>query len=269
MTSHVCGSADLSAHDADTISSAALKIFDTKMMCKERHNDDCIMHRLPCRWIGTQVLVYLLIHGALYHCLWASAGAQMYRDEAFRFDYAHYVSNGAGLVAWVAALAMTVMLLPCVRRAAYWVRAAAIDADRGCCLANTACVRQMFAPFSMHVCCMTCSQMFTRYCLMPCSNAAPLRKNSSRFKTYLSVQLFYRAHVIGAAVFLIFGTYHWYGVTAYGMLGLIVYGVDVAYRWAQTRHTVQVHAHSDGSADGASIVSLIIPLQVSLAAFDC
>lgn len=56
----------------------------------------CIMQKELRRWIGVQVLVYLLVHGILYHALWASHSAKMYRDEAFRFEYKWYFSNGAG-----------------------------------------------------------------------------------------------------------------------------------------------------------------------------
>ena len=74
-----------------------------------------------CRWIGYQVLAFLIVHGILFHALWASAGSKTYREEAFRFSYAHHFSNGAGLVAFTACIFIAVTVLPVVRRRAYWV----------------------------------------------------------------------------------------------------------------------------------------------------
>lgn len=76
------------------------------------------------RWVGCQTLLFIIVHGILYHALWASDSAQMYRDEAFRFEYAHYFSNGAGLVAWCGVVVIAITCLPAFRRNFYWVRSA-------------------------------------------------------------------------------------------------------------------------------------------------
>jgi hypothetical protein len=75
-----------------------------------------------CRWIGVQVIIQILLHGILYHVLWATESAKMYRDEAFRFSYAHYYSNGGGLVSWIGALLIAITAIPWFRRHMYWVR---------------------------------------------------------------------------------------------------------------------------------------------------
>jgi hypothetical protein len=73
------------------------------------------------------------------------------------------------------------------------------------------------------------------------------------------VQLFYRMHVVSAAVFLAFSTIHWNGMYSSVLLGLIVYGMDVAYRWFQTRHLVSVKVEQ---SNGKHFISMAIPLQV-------
>jgi hypothetical protein len=70
-----------------------------------------------------QVLVFILAHGISYHCLWASHSTKMYREEAFRFEYMHHFSNGAGLVAWCGAVVIAITSIPAFRRNFYWVRA--------------------------------------------------------------------------------------------------------------------------------------------------
>lgn len=68
------------------------------------------------------MLFFLILHGILYHCLWASHSTKMYREEAFRFEYKHWFSNGAGLVAWCAAVVVSITAIPAFRRNFYWVR---------------------------------------------------------------------------------------------------------------------------------------------------
>ena len=73
------------------------------------------------------------------------------------------------------------------------------------------------------------------------------------------LQVFYRAHVIGAALFIIFATLHWYGTLPVSVLGLAVYAMDVAYRWFQASYRVDVRVDE---AAGTRIVSIVIPLEV-------
>jgi hypothetical protein len=73
------------------------------------------------------------------------------------------------------------------------------------------------------------------------------------------VQIFYRAHVVAAIVFVAFGIVHWSGTLDSILAGLIVYGIDVAYRWFQTRSCVSVRLMQSA---GNRIISIAIPLQV-------
>lgn len=73
------------------------------------------------------------------------------------------------------------------------------------------------------------------------------------------LQLFYRAHIIGALVFVVFGIVHWNGTLDVLLVGLVVYGIDVAYRWFQTRHSVTLRL---SQSSGGRIISIAIPLQV-------
>ena len=68
------------------------------------------------------MILYLIIHGALYHCLWASHSTKMYREEAFRFEYKWGFSNASGLVAWCASVVIAITAIPAFRRNFYWVR---------------------------------------------------------------------------------------------------------------------------------------------------
>jgi hypothetical protein len=73
------------------------------------------------------------------------------------------------------------------------------------------------------------------------------------------VQLFYRAHIIGAVLFVMFGIFHyaWNFVTM--LTGLAVYGIDVAYRWFQTTSQVAVQV---SSSEDMKMLSIVVPLQV-------
>lgn len=91
-----------------------------------KHACDCCQHFFEalksCRWIGVQTVVFILLHGIFYHILWATGGAEKYREEAFRFAYHHWFSNGGGLVAWFGALIIGITAIPWFRRHMYWVR---------------------------------------------------------------------------------------------------------------------------------------------------
>lgn len=71
------------------------------------------------------------------------------------------------------------------------------------------------------------------------------------------LQVFYRAHIIGATLFVAFGIVHsrkvWVSLSA----GLVLYGIDIAYRLLQTTRTVSIHVNP-----GSSMVSVVIPLEV-------
>ena len=73
------------------------------------------------------------------------------------------------------------------------------------------------------------------------------------------MQVFYRAHVIGAALFVVFGIVHWNGVYYTILAGLVVYGIDVAYRWVQTQQLVSVRVAASGAQ---RVLSVVVPLQV-------
>jgi hypothetical protein len=68
----------------------------------------------------------------------------MYREEAFRFSYAHYFSNGAGLVSWFGALIIAITALPWFRRHMYWVRQ---------CNLLSRCLHYIFSSFLHLICC--------------------------------------------------------------------------------------------------------------------
>lgn len=63
----------------------------------------------------------LFFHGLLYQVLWLTDSGSMWVKEMFRFEFAHYTSNLAGAISWLAAIVMGVLLLPYVRRNFYWV----------------------------------------------------------------------------------------------------------------------------------------------------
>jgi hypothetical protein len=68
-----------------------------------------------------QVILFLILHGALYHIFWATDSAKMYREEAFRFEYKWHFSNGGGLVSVIGAGLIAVTAIPYIRRHYYWV----------------------------------------------------------------------------------------------------------------------------------------------------
>ena len=73
------------------------------------------------------------------------------------------------------------------------------------------------------------------------------------------MQVFYYSHIIGAAVFVVFGVQHdisiWYFVSA----GLVVYGISVAYRLLQTSLPVAVDVCSDAQNN---VMTIRIPVKV-------
>ena len=73
----------------------------------------------------------------------------------------------------------------------------------------------------------------------------------------LVLQVFYRAHVIGAVIFTVFGVVHLSNVWEYLSAGLLVYGIDVAYRCLQTSTPVAVSLSA-----GGNIVNVTVPLEV-------
>ena len=74
------------------------------------------------------------------------------------------------------------------------------------------------------------------------------------------MQVFYRSHIIGAIIFTVFGVVHLSNVWEYLSAGLLVYGIDVAYRWLQTSTDVEVSLSA-----GGNLVNIIVPLQVRTA----
>jgi uncharacterized membrane protein YqjE len=75
------------------------------------------------------------------------------------------------------------------------------------------------------------------------------------------LQLFYRAHIIGAILFVVFGILHWQGTLMALSTGLAVWAIDVAYRWFQTRHLVALSVDSTAKNN---VISMCIQLQVRL-----
>ena len=69
--------------------------------------------------------------------------------------------------------------------------------------------------------------------------------------------MFYWSHIIASAVFVMFGIVHTQKVWKYFAPGLVLYGIDVAYRWLQASHDVTVYI-----TPGTSICSIVIPLAV-------
>lgn len=65
--------------------------------------------------------------------------------------------------------------------------------------------------------------------------------------------------MLSAIVFVVFGIVHWSGTLNTLLAGLTVYGMDVAYRWFQTRSCVSVRLMQSA---GGRIISIAIPLQV-------
>lgn len=73
------------------------------------------------------------------------------------------------------------------------------------------------------------------------------------------MQLFYYSHIIGAVVFMVFGAMHHTRTWTYAAAGLVIYGIDVAYRIFQTSLPVTVDVSSDASKN---IISVRIPINV-------
>lgn len=73
------------------------------------------------------------------------------------------------------------------------------------------------------------------------------------------VQVFYRVHVVGAILFVCFGIVHSRKVFVFFGPGLVLYGIDVAYRWLQASYDVILHVNP-----GSKLVSIVIPLEVRM-----
>lgn len=73
------------------------------------------------------------------------------------------------------------------------------------------------------------------------------------------MQVFYRVHVVGAALFVCFGIVHSRKVFVFLGPGLALYGIDAAYRWLQTSYDVILHVNP-----GSKLVSMVVPLEVRL-----
>jgi hypothetical protein len=71
------------------------------------------------------------------------------------------------------------------------------------------------------------------------------------------MQVFYRVHVVGAALFVGFGIVHSRKVFVFFGPGLVLYGIDAAYRWLQACYDVTLHVNP-----GSSLVAMVIPLEV-------
>jgi hypothetical protein len=73
------------------------------------------------------------------------------------------------------------------------------------------------------------------------------------------MQLFYYSHIFGALVFMVFGTMHHSHTWLYAAAGLVIYGMDLAYRVYQTSLPVTVEVSGQ---KGSNIISLRIPIKV-------
>ena len=73
------------------------------------------------------------------------------------------------------------------------------------------------------------------------------------------MQLFYYSHVVGAVIFMVFGLMHHGRTWTYAAAGLVIYGIDVAYRLFQTSLPVTVAV---GCGPEKNIISIRIPVQV-------
>lgn len=77
------------------------------------------------------------------------------------------------------------------------------------------------------------------------------------------MQLFYYSHVIGAVVFMVFGMMHHSHTWTYAAAGLVIYGIDLAFRVWQTSLPVTVDIESGA---GGKIINIRIPVKVRLGA---
>jgi hypothetical protein len=73
------------------------------------------------------------------------------------------------------------------------------------------------------------------------------------------MQLFYYSHIFGALVFMVFGTMHHSHTWLYAAAGLVIYGIDLAYRVYQTSLPVTVEVSGQ---KGSNIISMRIPVKV-------
>jgi hypothetical protein len=73
------------------------------------------------------------------------------------------------------------------------------------------------------------------------------------------MQFFYYSHIFGAAIFMVFGTMHHNHTWTYAAAGLVIYGIDVAYRLYQTSLPVTVDISCSGSGN---MISVRVPVTV-------
>ena len=80
------------------------------------------------------------------------------------------------------------------------------------------------------------------------------------------MQLFYFSHIIGAVMFMVFGMMHHGSTWTYAAAGLVIYGIDVAYRIYQTSLPVTVDV---GCGPEKNIISIRIPVKARCPAPVC
>lgn len=70
--------------------------------------------------------------------------------------------------------------------------------------------------------------------------------------------MFYYTHLIGTVIFMVFGAMHHPNTWYYAASGLVIYGIDVAYRLYQTTLPVTVGV----AGNSGNIINIRIPIQV-------
>lgn len=96
-----------------------------------------------------------------------------------------------------------------------------------------------------------------------CCNEAYAASAQFRGHDSSPAQIFYSCHLVGAAVFLVFAIVHFSFLVSYFAAGLVVYGIDVAYRWFQSSYQVDICLRS--TAHGG-LINVVVPLAVRSAA---
>ena len=91
-----------------------------------------------------------------------------------------------------------------------------------------------------------------------CSVSVSLLNSATSSSVKSSVQVFYWSHILVSAIFVVFGIVHTQKVWKFFAPGLVLYGIDVAYRWLQASHDVTVYI-----TPGTSVCSIVIPVEVS------
>ena len=71
------------------------------------------------------------------------------------------------------------------------------------------------------------------------------------------MQVFYWSHTLASALFVVFGIVHTEKVWKFFAPGLVLYSIDVSYRWLQASHDVTVYV-----THGISVCSIVIPVEV-------